>query len=271
MSFDTLIISGASSAGFVLLGKLTRLQIDGILDFSQIKTFAGTSIGAVICLLLAIGYSPSQIVCHLKQSSIWEELLNFNVVKIFQMKGLFSMQLLENELNKMIVAKVGKLPTFAELNCNFLCAAFNLTENRLVYFNSIETPSMDAKKAVILSCAIPFLFEPCIFEDQRYIDGGILDNFPIRKTFSLFSPQKILGILCNKKTHVDGTKLDVWQLSDFTAVLFASSSCYTTDQIEELRNKIQMEIIKVESSIPFYDLNLNEQKIDLMFQQGFNF
>jgi predicted acylesterase/phospholipase RssA len=268
MEYDTLVISGASSSGIVLLGKLLKLELNGSLDISRIKTFAGTSIGAVISLLLIIGYSPSEIVYSLRESKIWGKLASINIQNIIQLKGIFSLQILEDELETMILKKCDHIPTIGELNKNFLCASFNLSSNKLVYFNTIDTPNMDAKKAVILSCAIPFLFEPCIFNNEKYIDGGILDNFPLRKTIELFDCNSLVGVLCSKKYPKE--ICETWQFSDFNAILFACSSFYTEEQIREVTEKIHVKIIRVASSVPFYDLNLSGEKIDLMFQLGFS-
>lgn len=58
--FDTLVISGGSVNGISALGALQYLRDNEYLN--NIKTYIGTSSGAFICYLLAIGYTPVEII-----------------------------------------------------------------------------------------------------------------------------------------------------------------------------------------------------------------
>lgn len=269
MLYDTLVISGASSSGVVLLGKLARLEYDNVLDLAHVETYAGTSIGAVISLLLIIGYTPNEIVCWLRDSLVWDRLATLDIMRIIKLRGIFSMQLLEDELSAMVRQKCGTVPTFGDLHKNLLCVSFNMNTNKLVYFTNRDTPHMNVVRATVLSCAIPFLFEPCYHDGDKYIDGGIIDNFPLLKTIDMYKPKCLLGVLCCK--HVITTASDSWQLSDLTSVLFACSTSHTRQQIDRATEMTKVNIVTVTSTIPFYDLYLSREKIDMMYRMGYSY
>jgi predicted acylesterase/phospholipase RssA len=263
---DTIILSGGSTTGIVMLGKLTKLILFNGLDIKNIKTFGGTSIGAVICLLLAVGYEPPDIAHYLYTNEFWGAFSDIDPYRILEGRGLFTLSILIDELSKMILLKLPFLPKFSDLTCNYLCSSFNLCQNKMVYFDNVTTPDMDVVSATVMSCAIPLLFEPCIFEGHRYIDGGIIDNFPIKKTASLFNSKHILGMKCFKdRSSEDNT---VWNFGDLLAILFASSECHVSEQLETLPD-VKVQMVRVKSTVPFYNLTLDKEKICKMFVSGF--
>lgn len=52
-------------------------------------------------------------------------------------------------------------------------------EEGLVYLSHVHTPDMPLYVAVNCSMAFPFVFPPVFYEDCQFIDGGVLDNFPM--------------------------------------------------------------------------------------------
>ena len=66
---DTICLSGGGIKGFSFIGVLEYLEQKKIINFSLIKNYVGTSIGAIISFLLSLKYS----VFELK-----EFILNFN-------------------------------------------------------------------------------------------------------------------------------------------------------------------------------------------------
>jgi len=59
--YDTICLSGGGIKGFAFIGVLENLQIKSIIDINKISYFVGTSIGSMMCYLLVLGYSVSEI------------------------------------------------------------------------------------------------------------------------------------------------------------------------------------------------------------------
>lgn len=274
--FDTLVISGGSSNGIVMLGRINSLYLQKKLDLAKIKTFSGTSIGAAIAFLLSINFTPYEIVTFLADSPVWDQLFWFSdlkspnamtkILNLFHTWTVFDINLIKQELAKMIESKLGKIPTFEELNKNFLCCSFNLSTNQMVYFSKHTTPQENVLHAILKSCSIPFLFEKYVQDNQVFIDGGIEDNFPLLQTQKTFECKKILGIMCVKQG--DQEEKPNWSLKDVIRILFAPSINCTNLQIEQAQEKCTVVIESVTAQKQFFDLNLNRQVIFQMFAKG---
>jgi NTE family protein len=260
--YDTIVISGGSTSGICLLGQLFRLN----LDYTKIRNFSGTSIGAVISFLLCIGYSPFEILTQIKNNlPVFRQVFGLKPTNIMLMvthKSLYSIKLIKEMINQMIIAKLGFIPTFGQLNKNFLCCSFNYCKMRVEYFSTISTPDMDTSTALLLSCAIPFVFEPVLYNKDIYIDGGIIDNFPVKKTDDVFNCVSILGLVCTKVKQKKDKM--VWNFDDILSILFCNSKYNSTLNLPLDKLKIK----QVHSNVAFYDMTLTLDRMTNMFVHG---
>lgn len=265
---DALVLSGGSVSGIIMLGKLYALETEFNVNFQNLKIFAGTSVGAIICLLLIVGYSPFEMTEHLKSSSIWAKIAK-SPFAVIRGEGVCSLSIIKQELSGMILCKKEKIPRFCDVDAKFICPSFDLDNQKIVYFDSISTPNMNMLDAVIASCAIPFFFEPCIMENSRFIDGGIFDCFPLEKTWQLFAPKSIIALKCERKSSATRDKT-VWQFEDILNVVFAVSEFNSNRQIELVAKHCNLNLICLESNVHFFDLNMTPARIADMFLQGFS-
>ena len=60
--FNALVLAGGGLKGFGILGGIQYLIDAKKIELKKIHYYAGTSIGAVICFFLAIGYNPIDII-----------------------------------------------------------------------------------------------------------------------------------------------------------------------------------------------------------------
>lgn len=267
---DTLVISGGSSSGLIILGKIQSLIFDKKLNLNELKTFGGTSIGSVICLFLLLGFQPYEIVYKLINSNLIKTLGKFNILNFVNGKGIVSLDDIKKEISIWINEKTGmeniSFDYIKKLNKNFVCTTFNFTDNNLEYLstNNIKYNNMNVIDAIMMSCAIPFLFNPYNYNNKIYIDGGILDNFPVNNTLKLFPTEnEILAIEIVKEIKQINEKI-CWNKDDILPLIFSSSRFYSNQQI--IGEKIIY--FKLYSSIPFYNISLDKIKIYKLFFDG---
>jgi hypothetical protein len=60
------------------------------------------------------------------------------------------------------------------------------------YFSHKETPDMPLIVAIMASMSFPFIFPPVVYKDFHFIDGGVIDNFPLDQV-----SEKALGLKVN--------------------------------------------------------------------------
>ena len=266
-SYDTLIISGGSVTGISMIGKLNKLINNNEFNLQTVKNFGGSSIGAVITFLLMIDYTPYEIFEYLLNSEMWNKFNFVQFFSIFSGKGVFSIEIFRTELKNLILKKLGKLPKFKDLEKNYFCCSVNLQTSKTVYFEKNNFPDNDVLESILMSCSIPILLEPYVFENAIYVDGGILDNFPINKAIELYNCKNILGLKSYQELAQNEQVCSSWTTSDFISLFFCSSIHHSNKQIENvLQNKeLYFNLINIKTKYPFYKFNLKKEELINLF------
>ena len=182
---DILVLGPSGNRAFYILGALHHLHKEGVLD--RINGYSGSSTGAIICLLLNVGYIPAEIITFGADTAIFSyffsAVLSERISENPDNKVLISNTMMKSQLRDAIIAKCGCIPTLKRL--------YEITEKEL-YFASTELASMDTLyishkthpdmsciTAALLSMNIPLLFYTISYMGNIYIDGGISDPMPI--------------------------------------------------------------------------------------------
>jgi len=181
MTYNALVISGGAIRGFGLLGAIQYIQDREWLK--EIHKFVGTSIGAIIGYLLCIGYSPTEIMVNLCQKGLFDKLSKMDVMNVINGMGAVSFSVIQDHLEKMTIHKVKKYVTFGELYRKYgkelVCCTYNSTLEQAEYISYKNHPDMNCITALRMSASLPFLFDPFIYGNSVYMDGGLVNNFPI--------------------------------------------------------------------------------------------
>lgn len=172
-----LILSGGGARGFAHAGVLKALNESGIYP----DVISGVSAGAIVGALYADGHSPDQI---FEIFSSNESFFNYVKPKL-PSKGLFKTVGLKKNLSNNLHAS-----TFEELKLPLYVAATNIHTGKIEYFNRGSIVDK-----VLASAAIPVLFEPVEIDGDLYVDGGVLDNFPVSPI--LKECRELIGISLN--------------------------------------------------------------------------
>ena len=92
--------------------------------------------------------------------------------------------------------------TFSELYSktqkNLIISSLCINDGKIKYFCNSITPDLEIYKAIKMSMLIPFLFIVEKFENNIYIDSGLVNGYPI-DYFDNYDNNKILGIRICKK------------------------------------------------------------------------
>jgi predicted acylesterase/phospholipase RssA len=207
--YDTLVLSGASSKAFATLGAI-QYAFDNYL-FKNLTNYVGTSSGSMICYLLAIGYTPIEIMVYICSNQIMEKMHDFNIVAMIQGRGAISFSNIQEQLEKMSISKIGYLPTLNDIKekmkKNLVCVTHNLTENRTEYLSWETHPHLPCVTAIHMSANLPLVFENYRYGNCFYVDGGISDNFAIDTGEKM--GEKILGINLNNELYNFSSETDV--------------------------------------------------------------
>lgn len=155
------VLSGGGARGFAHLGFLKALNEAGIYP----DVIAGTSAGALAGVLYADGYTPEEIL------KITNVASRFDLMRpTLPREGLLQISGIAKLLKTHLRAK-----TFSELKIPLYVTATDINNAKVVYFSE-----GDLIETVLASSSIPVLFPPVKLGKFHFVDGGVLDNLPIR-------------------------------------------------------------------------------------------
>lgn len=178
-----LVLSGGGIRGISFIGALNALYELNILQ--NMHTFAGTSVGSLILFLCIIGYKPTELFEFIKAFDL-NKLKSISVSLFLESYGLDSGDKIVKTLVKfMDTQNVKHDITFIELfnktNKTFIVTSVNISEQKVEYFSHLTQPTMSVVQAIRMSISIPFVFTPVQFNGCLYVDGGCIDNFPMKQ------------------------------------------------------------------------------------------
>lgn len=178
--YDTLVLSGGAFKGLILLGSLHALYIRNM--HNQIVNFVGTSCGAMICYLLAIGYTPIEIFTYICTRLILDNI-HVDIVSMMNGQGATSYNIIQEHLEKLTIEKIGYLPTLLDVktkyNKTLTISAYNYTRKKEEILSYVTHPDLPCLIAIRMSANLPLIFDHFKYQGSYYVDGGLINNFPI--------------------------------------------------------------------------------------------
>ncbi|HZW63331.1 MAG TPA: patatin-like phospholipase family protein [Flavobacteriaceae bacterium] len=189
-----LVLSGGGAKGLAHIGVLKVIDSLGI----SVDYVAGTSMGAIIGSLYASGYSGKSLDSIFKTVN-FDDIINDNLPRAsktfyerentekyiinlpfdnFKIKlpsALSKGQNTYNLLSKLFFeAGVGE--DFSKLPIPFFCIATDIETGE-----GIVLDRGNLAQSVLASGALPSLFQPVVMNDRILIDGGVVNNYPIKE------------------------------------------------------------------------------------------
>ena len=200
-----------------------------------------------------------------------EKIQHFNIVAMINGCGASSFSSIYEQLEKITIEKIGYIPTFADLknkyNVNFICATYNITENKTEYLSCENNPDLPCLIALRMSSNLPLIFENFKYGSNFYVDGGVSDNFAIDLGDKI--GKKILGIYIETDDKNNLKKENDMNIIEYIyRLMFIPISQSTMFKINNVSNKCK--IVKLQNNkIRFFDFNINSVEKFNMFSSGY--
>lgn len=155
-----LVLGGGAVRGFAHVGVIKVLEAQGI----QPDLVVGTSVGSVVGVLYAAGYSGfelQKIAFRLEEESVGDWMLPD--------RGFIKGEALQKYINQA----VNKQP-IEKLKRPFAAVATDLQSGEMMVFQR-----GNAGMAVRASSSIPGVFQPVAINGHDYVDGGLVSPVPV--------------------------------------------------------------------------------------------
>lgn len=188
-----IVFSGGGVRGYSYVGVLSELKDRGV-DLTRLEGIGGTSIGALLAVLVASGWEPAQMREELLTVQV-RTLVELNLTTLWYEYGFDSGKELEAYIDSLIHRRRSRWKiTFAELfrltGIRLVIVGCNLNKNTELVFSHETTPEMMVARACVMSMAIPGLFAPQRHKNDFVVDGGLKNNFPL----GYFPASSTLGV-----------------------------------------------------------------------------
>lgn len=205
-----LVLSGGAASGIAHIGVLKALEENHI----PIDYITGTSMGALIGSLYAMGYSPDQIHVMVKSEQFrnWSEgIVDQKYAYYFKRDennaSWITFKLSDSSLTSIlptnlisptamdfgIMELAGGAAAAANYNFDSLFIPFRCVASDIEQKLSVVFRKGDLAEAVRASTAYPFYIKPITVDGKLLYDGGLYNNFPSNVMFEDFYPDFMIG------------------------------------------------------------------------------
>lgn len=209
-----LVLSGGGAKGAAHIGVIKALEENNI----PIDYVTGTSMGAIIGSLYAMGYTTDEMlelilsdefgywqtgmveadyIYYFKKPEVTPEIARFSIdfSDSLQLKTNFLPASLINpiQMNQAFMALFAQATAKAGWNFDNLFIPFRCIGSDIYNKKAIVFKNGDLGDAVRASMSFPFVFKPIWKDSVPLFDGGIYDNFPVSSMKESFNPDFIFG------------------------------------------------------------------------------
>lgn len=231
MTIKHLVLSGGGPTMVQTLGSIQHLEEKGFIQRSNIESIYGTSAGMLVATLLCLQFDWETINDYIIKRP-WQDVFKIQVQDIFNAytkRGIFDIAIIEKCLKPLLDAKDISLSVtleefyqYSKIDMHFF--TFEVNDFELVDVSHTTHSHLLLSQAILMTCSIPVLMTPFLYEEKCYIDGGIVCNYPVKYCVeSGKNVDEILGFKNNyqtdKKNCVDANST---MLDFILSILFKS-------------------------------------------------
>lgn len=272
--YTSIVIAGGAMKVMASIGVVKYLEERDAL--SPIRTFVGTSAGALACLMLCLGYSSDDMKEMVLESLADPSITDFGtdgVLNVFSTYGLNDGSSIERLVERAVRKKFNRENVnFMDLakitGKNLVVCVSNLTKERTEFMSVDTAPSLSVAKAVCASCSLPLLYEPVEIGGDLYLDGGLYNNFPI-DFFADAKMRDILGVNIAYKNYQRTDTFVNYVLYMFYSVL---DKLHNRTQAPEGANIVTLQFDDDSEwfSVSELKIFLTREKLDAYIKMGYD-
>jgi predicted acylesterase/phospholipase RssA len=265
---NILILSGGGMKGISLLGAIKYLEENNIID--NIDTFIGTSIGGIICILLIIGYKSTDIY---KFSEIFDmsNIIDIDINSLFTKFSINNDNVYNLIFDKLLESKnidpnITLIEFYKKTKKKIICTTACIITKEVEYISYENYPELPLKLLYKMTSAIPLLLPPVEYNNKLYVDGGLIDNFPI----SIIDESKLENVIGIdlKSDYYKNTEINNIINYFITILQIVSIRLMRKYDPEKYKNIIYT--INIELNNPF-NFNLTKEIKKELFYKGYHF
>ena len=188
MTIKHLVISGGGPNGILSYGIASHLAKKGFWSLADIQSMYGCSIGAYLIVIFSLGYEWEWLDDYLIKRP-WEKLVaasTTHLIDIYEKKCLLNEHFFIEAITPLLRAKDLKdtitlkdLYDYNHIEIHMYATNINGVQLEKIDLSYKTYPDLSLITALRMSMAFPIIFEPIFIKECCYIDGGLMNNFPL--------------------------------------------------------------------------------------------
>lgn len=259
-----LAISGGGIKGIAFVSTLYELDKKGLLN--NLEKVSGTSIGSFIAACLVSGMKPKELLDILFHYDL-SILRDFDMKNMFKsksiLKGIKIKQFFTTILEKKIDPNITLQNFFEHTGIEFISVACCLNTATIEYISYKKFPELTLIESIMMSTAIPIIFPPIKYKHKLYVDGGMINNFPI--DILDMSSEYTYGITIknNYYNNDDQEELNLFSYLKLILTFWYNHSKHKENNNKQIKNILWLDFKNVNISIVDFNISL-DQKFELI-------
>lgn len=255
MTIKHLVLPGGGAASIRLLGALQKLHEAGIWNEKNIESIHAVSAGTLLAVLIALHFDMETIVEYIIRRP-WDNAIQLslsNIFDVFTKKGFFGTGTIVTFMkpffdSRDISLDISMMDFYRLTGVKLFFYTVELNTFKLITVSCDTFPDLQVLKAVHMSAAYPVLISPVIIDDNCYVDGGLLCNYPINHCLKVYPDKnEVLGIgsspMSTSKLVSSDTSLFEYLLElIYQIVLNVYDKKNETNSREEIPNYVEIDI-----------------------------
>lgn len=184
-----MVLSGGGPSGLIMYGAVKRLHIEGLWSLQDLESIYMSSIGGFIGFIIALGYEWN-IVDEYLVGRPWTKAfsdLSNDILEIMSNKGIDGLQMASICTEPLLSGKhlskditLQSLYEYTHVDLCFISTELNTLNGLQTEILSHKTyPTMTLNTALASTWAFPLIFKPVFYNHKCFVDGGLLNNFPL--------------------------------------------------------------------------------------------
>jgi NTE family protein len=258
-TINKLIFSGGGVKGISYIGVIKYFEElvkrDDIV-FS-IDEICCVSIGSFLALLYVIGYTYDELYAEIMSVDL-NNMKDLKIKNFLTKYGLDNGKTFTTWIESLMIKKgVSKDITLKQIwnkfGINFRVVVTNVNKYKLEVFDYKSNPNLKVVKAIRMSTSIPFVFCAETYNECIYVDGGVLNNYPIE----MYSDNldNVLGCKLMTRGEIENEDQTIDSLDSYMyhvmGCFFANKERYTTLSYKHLQHTICIDAYKITHPVNF--------------------
>lgn len=188
MTIKHIVISGGGPTGLLSYGAIRYLAKENFWKLIDITSIYGCSIGAYIAIIISLGYDWEWLDDYFIKRP-WNKIASINAmsfIEMFDEKGILGEKVFADSLIPLLTAKdltdditFKQLYEYNKIDIHIYTTNINSYYLEKVDLSHTTHPDLPIIKALSMSAAYPFAFKPVCLDENCFIDGGLLNNYPL--------------------------------------------------------------------------------------------